>query len=109
MIKAEEKKTIGEDKIMNKSGAGEHNELANLDSLHVWGNSENKVLRGSNNAAHTHRAGYSLLRSTGYRKMSGDSGLLSAEQAVPVEHCSQRWKSAAASSTEEQQWKDTSC
>lgn len=46
MIKAEKKKTIGEDKIMNKAGTGEHNELANLGSLHVWGNREKQSAQG---------------------------------------------------------------
>lgn len=68
---------------------------------------KNKVPTGPNNAGHTHRAGDSLLRSTGFGKMFGDSGLLSAEQDFPVEHCSQKWKSTVVSSTEEWQWKDT--
>lgn len=70
---------------------------------------KNKVPTGPNNAGHTQRAGDSLLRSSGYRIMFGDSGLLSAEQDFPVELCSQKWKSTAAMSTEEQQWRDTSC
>lgn len=69
---------------------------------------EKKVPTGPKNAGHTHMAGDSLLRSTGYKKIFGDSGLLSAQQDFPVEHCSQKWKSTV-SATEEQQWKDTLC
>lgn len=62
---------------------------------------KNKVPRESNNAGHTHRAGDSLLRSTGYEKMLADSGLLSAGQDFPVEYCSQKWKCIAASATKQ--------
>lgn len=82
-------------------------------SLQIWAHcmcgviEKNKVPRGANNAGH--RARDSLWRSIGYRRVFGDSGLLSAEQDFPVEHCSQKWKSTVASCTEEQQWKGTSC
>lgn len=65
---------------------------------------KNKVPRGPNNAGH--KARDSLWRSSGYRKVFGDSGLLSAEQDFPVEHCSQKRKSTVASCTGDQQWKD---
>lgn len=70
---------------------------------------KNKVPTVPKNAGHTHRAGDSLLRSARYKKIFGDSSLLSAEQDFPVENCSQKWKSTAMSATEEQEWKDTSC
>lgn len=98
MIKAEKNKTIGEDKIMNKAGTGEHNELANLHCMSEV-IEKNKVPRGLNNAGH--RARDSLWRSTGYRRVFGDSGLLSDEQDFPVEHCSQKWKSTVANCAEE--------
>jgi len=60
---------------------------------------KNKVPTGPNNAGHTHRAGESPLRSTGYEKMAGDSGLLSAEQDFPDERCSQKWKCTVTSAT----------
>lgn len=87
--------------MLKKAGTGQHNELANPGSLPVCGNTEKQSAMGPNNAGHTHRAGNSLLRSTGYEKMFGNSGLLSAEQDFPAEHCSQKWKCTVASATKQ--------
>lgn len=84
---------------MKKAGEGQHNGLANTGSLKVI--QKIKVPTGPNNAGDTHRAGDSLLRITVYEKIFGDSGLLSAEQDFPAEHCSQKWKCTVATATEQ--------
>lgn len=92
---------------MNKAGTGEHNEPANLGSLHVWGNREKQSAQGIKQCR-TQGQGLTLEKHWLQKSVWGFR-LLSAEQDFPVEHCSQKWKSTVASCTEEQQWKDTLC